>query len=83
MCIPPSPKGALWIRFLKGFGLFPLPKCNPAKQGKALPMTEPHFPLFPNPTEIWRGSGMLGGGTRVPEGTASCNARPSLPIYDL
>lgn len=63
-------------------GSLPTPKCNPAKKGKAFPMVEPRFPPFPDPTEIWRGSGMLEG-TRVPEGTASCNARPSLSIYDL
>lgn len=28
-------------------------------------MTEPHFSLFPNPMEIWRGSGILGGGAHV------------------
>lgn len=80
-CFLPRMSALDRVRYL--IGSLATPKCNPAKKGKAFPMLEPRLPSASlTPTEIWRGSGILEG-TCVPEGTARCNARPSLSIYDL
>lgn len=78
------PKMSTWIRFLLDWVSLHPKNAILQNRERLFQWQNLTFPFSLTPQRFGEAVGCWGGGgTRVPEGTASCNARPSLPIYDL